>query len=72
MKTKAKVMAMFKIWLVIYPSITLLSFLIGPQLTDLPLPARNLVLTVILVPWMILAGLPLLESAIKLLAPKKQ
>jgi len=62
---------MFKIWLVIYPSITLLLVFIGPQLADLPLLMRTFVLTAILVPWMMLAGLPLLESAIKLLLPKK-
>lgn len=65
MKTKAKLMAAVKIWLVIYPSITLFLFLFGQDLTPMPLYLRTLVLTVILVPWMVFGGVPLVEALLK-------
>lgn len=65
MKTKAKLMAAVKIWLVIYPSITLFLFLFGQDLAPLPLYLRTLVLTVILVPWMVFGGVPLVEALLK-------
>ena len=72
MKTKARLIAALKIWIVIYPSITLLLFLLGTQLSPLPLYQRTLILTIILVPWMIFAGIPLVEIVIRLLSSKKQ
>lgn len=48
------------IWLAIYPSITLLLFLLGPALLDLPLMLRTLTLTVILVPLMVFVLLPMM------------
>lgn len=65
MKTKAKLMAAVKIWLVIYPSITLFLFLFGQDLAPMPLYLRTLVLTVILVPWMVFGGVPLVEALLK-------
>lgn len=65
MKQKNKLIASLKIWIVIYPSITLFSFLFGPQLGSLPLHVRTLILTVTLVPWMMFIGLPVLEMIIK-------
>ena len=58
---KAKLLASLKIWMVIYPSITLFLFLFGEQLASLPLYQRTFVLTVSLVPWMVFIGLPVLE-----------
>jgi antibiotic biosynthesis monooxygenase (ABM) superfamily enzyme len=71
MKPKFKLLAAFKIWLVIYPSITLFLFLFGKQLSALPLYQRTLILTIILVPWMVFVGLPLVESLIRQVSTKK-
>lgn len=65
MKTKMKLLAALKIWAVIYPSITLFLFFFGEQLSVFPLYVRTLILTAILVPWMVFAGLPLLEMTVK-------
>jgi len=72
MNAKAKLLAALKVWLVIYPSITLLLFLIGSELAAVPLMLRTFILTVILVPWMIFVGVPFLESMIKLFSKKEQ
>jgi antibiotic biosynthesis monooxygenase (ABM) superfamily enzyme len=62
MKPKFKFIAVLKIWLVIYPSITLFLFLFGQLLASLPLYLRTFILTIALVPWMVFIGMPLLES----------
>jgi antibiotic biosynthesis monooxygenase (ABM) superfamily enzyme len=61
MSTKTKLIASLKIWLVIYPSITVLLYLFGQPLAVLPLYQRTLLLTIVLVPWIIFAGLPLVN-----------
>ncbi|MES2279055.1 MAG: hypothetical protein V4592_23685 [Bacteroidota bacterium] len=61
MTTKTKLIASLKIWLVIYPSITLFLYLFGQPLAVLPLYQRTLLLTIALVPWIIFVGLPLLN-----------
>ena len=58
MKIKAGLIAAFKIWVVIYPSITLLLYFFGKSLNALPLVYRTFLLTVVLVPWVVFAGLP--------------
>lgn len=65
MKTKMKLIATLKIWVVIYPSITFLLYLFGEQLSVLPLYQRTFLLTISLVPWMMFAGVPLVDSVIK-------
>lgn len=60
-----------KIWIAIYPSITLVLFLFESQLVILPLYLRTLVLTVILVPWMIFVLLPLMDRGLALLTKQK-
>jgi hypothetical protein len=50
MKTKARLIASSKIWVVIYPSITLLLYLFGERLSALPLYQRTFALTITLVP----------------------
>lgn len=67
MKTKMKLMMALKIWAVIYPSITLFLFLFGEPLSIFPLYIRTLILTATLVPWMVFAGLPLLDKAIQII-----
>jgi antibiotic biosynthesis monooxygenase (ABM) superfamily enzyme len=61
MKTKMKLIASLKIWLAIYPSITLFLFLFGEALSGLPLYVRTLILTLALVPWIVFAGVPLVD-----------
>lgn len=70
MKTKAILLMALKIWLVIYPSITLFLFLFGQQLSVLPLYQRTFILTVSLVPWMMFIGLPFLDFLIRRASPK--
>ena len=69
MKTKAKLLASLKIWIVIYPSITLFLYLLGEVLSELPLYQRTLVLTLALVPWVVFVGVPSVEKIIRLLSP---
>jgi len=61
MTTKIKLITMLKIWLVIYPSITLFLNFFGQHLAVLPLYQRTLLLTIVLVPWMVFAGLPFIN-----------
>lgn len=65
MKTKARLLASLKIWMVIYPSITLFQFLFGQHLSALPLYQRTFVLTVSLVPWMMFIGVPFLDFLLR-------
>ncbi|MFZ1311334.1 MAG: hypothetical protein WAR38_00650 [Chitinophagaceae bacterium] len=65
MKTKARLFMSLKIWMVIYPSITLFLFLFGQQLSSLPLYLRTFILTISLVPWMMFIGVPFLDFLIR-------
>ena len=71
MKLKMKLIAALKIWIVIYPSITLFSFLFGQQLSAMPLYQRTFLLTVSLVPWMMFVGVPFVDAIIKMISIKK-
>lgn len=70
MKTKAKLIMSIKIWMVIYPSITLFLFLFGQPLAALPLYQRTFILTISLVPWMMYVGVPALDFLLNRLAKK--
>ena len=72
MKTKARLFASLKIWVVIYPSITLFLFLFGKQLSVLPLYQRTFLLTISLVPWIVFIGVPLIDSMLRLFSRKKE
>ncbi len=72
MKTKLKLMASLKIWIVIYPSITLFLYLFGEALSVLPLYQRTGILTLSLVPWIVFAGVPFVDAMIRLLSPKTE
>jgi antibiotic biosynthesis monooxygenase (ABM) superfamily enzyme len=61
MKIKAKLLMSFKIWMVIYPSITLFFYLFGKQLAGLPLYQRTFILTISLVPWLMFIGVPFID-----------
>lgn len=70
MKTKMKLIASLRIWVVIYPSITLFLYLFGESLSGLALYQRTGILTLTLVPWMVFAGLPFVDTVIRLFSPK--
>ncbi|MBA4852409.1 hypothetical protein [Emticicia sp. BO119] len=70
MKSKFKLIAAFKIWIVIYPSITLFLFLFGEQLSLLPLYLRTFILTIALVPWVVFVGIPVIDSIINQISTK--
>jgi antibiotic biosynthesis monooxygenase (ABM) superfamily enzyme len=72
MKTKMKLIASLKIWIVIYPSITLFLYLFGESLSVLPLYQRTFLLTISLVPWMMFAGVPFVDSVITRISAKKK
>lgn len=65
---KAKLIASLKIWVVIYPSITLFLYLFGETLASMALYQRTLLLTVSLVPWIVFVGIPFLDSIIGLIS----
>jgi antibiotic biosynthesis monooxygenase (ABM) superfamily enzyme len=65
MKAKAKLLMSLKIWMVIYPSITLFLFLFGQALSPLPLYQRTFILTISLVPWIVFIGVPTLDWVIR-------
>lgn len=70
MKTRMKLMASLKIWLAIYPSITLFLLFFGAELSALPLYLRTLVLTLVLVPWVVFAGVPLVDRILRSFSSK--
>lgn len=71
MKTKAKLVASLKIWVVIYPSITLFLSLFGEELSIFPLYQRTLILTISLVPWMMFVGVPLVDFLLRQFSGKR-
>ncbi len=68
MKPKFKFIAALKIWLVIYPSITLFLFLFAQPMSPLPLYVRTFILTITLVPWMVFIGVPAVDSVFRMMA----
>lgn len=72
MKTRMKLIAALKIWVVIYPSITLFLYLLGKPLSFLPLYQRTFLLTISLVPWMVFVGVPLVDSILKRIVEKNK
>ena len=68
MKTKMKLMASLKIWIAIYPSITIFLYLFSESLSSFPLYQRTLILTLSLVPWVVFAGVPFVDYIIRHLA----
>lgn len=62
---KFKMKLALKIWLAIYPSITLFQFAFGEALATFPLPVKTLILTAALVPWVVFVGLPAVEFILK-------
>ena len=50
------------VWLAIYPVLTFLLWVVGPEIRGWPLPLRTLALTVVLVPTMVFVLLPALQQ----------
>ncbi|MDN3654167.1 hypothetical protein QWZ08_00940 [Ferruginibacter paludis] len=71
MKTKMKVIASLKIWIAIYPSITLFLYLFGEKLAALPLYLRTFLLTISLVPWIVFAVVPFIDTILKRVSSKQ-
>lgn len=67
MKTKMKLIASLKIWVVIYPSITLFLYLFGDVMASMPLYQRTFILTFSLVPWIVFLGVPFVELVLGLI-----
>lgn len=70
MKTKMKLIASLKIWIVIYPSITLFLYLFGEALATMSLYQRTFLLTLSLVPWIVFVGIPLVDLVLRVISPK--
>ncbi|NUN07466.1 MAG: hypothetical protein HUU57_17105 [Bdellovibrio sp.] len=70
MKTKMKLIASLKIWIAIYPSITLFLYLFGEPLAVVPLYVRTFLLTVSLVPWIVFVGVPFVDLALGKIRPQ--
>ncbi|PWA04477.1 hypothetical protein DB895_11225 [Flavobacterium psychrotolerans] len=68
MKTKMKLIAALKIWVVIYPSITLFLYLLSKSSLELPLYLKTLFLTLILVPWVVFIGVPFVDFIMRQLS----
>jgi antibiotic biosynthesis monooxygenase (ABM) superfamily enzyme len=64
MKTIARLKASLKIWIVIYPALTLSLHFFGGPLSTLPLYLRTLVLTLALVPFIVFIGVPGVDRVI--------
>lgn len=67
-----KLIASLKIWLAIYPSITLFYYLFGEQISILPLYQRTFILTISLVPWIVFVGVPFVDIFINSFLPKSE
>ena len=72
MKTKMRLIASLKIWVVIYPSITLFLYLFGETLSPLPLYQRTFLLTVALVPWIVFVGVPVVDAIVRVFLPPNE
>ncbi|MBS1597346.1 MAG: hypothetical protein JST75_03915 [Bacteroidetes bacterium] len=72
MKSRKKLLASLKTWVVIYPSITLFYFLFGKQLSALPMYQRTFILTISLVPWLMFIGMPFLDFIIRMISRKSE
>ena len=68
MKTKMKLMMAIKIWLAIYPSITLFLYLLSKSSLELPLYLKTLFITLILVPWVVFIGVPFVDFIMRQLS----
>lgn len=64
---KAKMKLALKIWVVLYPSITLFLYIFGEVLSKFSLPIKTLIITLVLVPWIVFAAVPTVDYFLNLL-----
>lgn len=64
MKSKLKLIASIKIWVVIYPLLTLFLYLFKEPLSVMPIYVRTLLMTISLVPLIVFIGVPFVDSLI--------
>jgi antibiotic biosynthesis monooxygenase (ABM) superfamily enzyme len=72
MNAKMKLVASLKVWVVIYPSITLFLYLLGEQLAVLPLYQKTFLLTITLVPWIMFVGVPFVNTVIGFIGTRRK
>lgn len=65
MKTRAKIYASFKIWVVIYPALTFFLYAFKEPLAMMPIYIRTLLMTLSLVPLIVFLGVPFVEFVIR-------
>lgn len=66
MSLKTKLFMALKIWIVIYPALTLAFYSLDEILGALPVYQRTLLMTLVLVPFVVFAGVPMLDRAIRM------
>ena len=64
MRLKLKLIASIKIWVVIYPALTLFLYLFMEPLSVMPIYLRTLLMTISLVPLIVFIGVPFVDSII--------
>ena len=62
MKSKLKIIASIKIWIVIYPALTLFLYIFKEPLSVMPIYLRTLLMTISLVPLIVFVGVPFVDS----------
>lgn len=67
MKSKLKIIASLKIWVVIYPMLTLFLYVFKEPLSVMPLYLRTLLMTISLVPLIVFVGVPFVDSIVRLI-----
>jgi antibiotic biosynthesis monooxygenase (ABM) superfamily enzyme len=65
MKTKMRLITSLKIWIIIYPSITMIFYFFGNLLSTMPLYQRTFLITIFLVPFVVFVGIPIVEKLIR-------
>lgn len=65
MKTRAKLLASFKIWVVIYPALTFFLYAFKEPLAPMPIYIRTLLMTLSLVPMIVFLGVPFVDFVIR-------
>lgn len=71
MKVNPRLIAALKIWIVIYPSLTLVLYLFDEPLTLVPLYVETLLVTLVLVPLVVFIGVPFVERIMRFASEKQ-
>ena len=72
MKTKARLIATVKIWIVIYPALTIFLYLVHDKISHLPLYLRTFLMTATLVPLIVFIGIPTVDRIIGIFKNKTE